>query len=171
MIDTSEPKDLDKETKMRKIKVWRDIIALAIVGAFVVLTFYYAMQVWVRMVFVVLGALYIIYLSFRLKNAIDQYYALTEDLIIRGGHLVKVSPKVGVDLWEMPLDNVVKVYPKIKKMPNTLYVMFEKDGKMGAEHFYKYRIKDQENFEEILKKRDLLHDDYVSLDHLKNKIG
>ncbi len=155
---------------MRKIKIWRDIFSLSIVGAFIILSFVFEMRVWVRTLFVVMGGVYVVYLLFRLKNSIDQYYALTEDLIIKGGHIVKVSPKVGVTLWKMPLDNIIKVFPNVKSMPHTMYILFEKDGKKGAENFYKHRIKDPKKLEEIFKKRDVLDERYISLKELKRRV-
>ncbi len=170
MIDTSKPDKLEKEFKLRKAKIIRDILGAAIVGVFIVITFLYEMQLWIRTILVLFGALYLIFIFSRMKKSIDQYYALTEDLIIEDGYIIKRSGKVGIELLKVPFDDVIKVYTNIKNMPNTIYVLFEKDGELSAENFYKYRVKDSKELENVLKKRNLISDEPVSLEELKKVV-
>ncbi|MFO8110322.1 MAG: hypothetical protein R6U17_07385 [Thermoplasmata archaeon] len=169
-ITTSKPDHIEKEHKMRKLKIWRDVVGLSIIAAFIILVFFYEMDLWVRTALVLLGAVYLIYTMTKLKNSMKQYYSLHDDLVVKNGHITKVNSKIGRKVWKMPLEHVVKVCPNIKGMPNTLYVLFERDGKKGAENFYKHRIKNPEDVEKLLEERGLLEEKYISVDDLKRSI-
>ncbi len=170
IIDTSEPEHLDKEWKLRKIRVMRDALGISIVVLFIFLVFIFEVRLWVRTMLAILAALYAIYILYRLKNSLKQYYALTEDLVIKDGCIIKYSEKAGVELWKIPFDEVIKVYPNIKEMPNTLYILFRDEGDILGENFYKHRIKDKEKFVDILKKRNLIEEKSVSLEELKKLV-
>ncbi len=168
-MDIPEPDELDRELKMRQAKVWGNMLGMAIMLVFLVVIIFYPTEPWIKVALIALFAIYMVIIGSRLKDSLKQYYALNEELVIKGGHIKKVNSKMGVEIWEMPLDDIIGVFTNIEGMPNTLFVLFEKDGERGAENFYKHRIKDLDKFNMLLKKRGLLNESSVTLEELERR--
>ncbi len=162
--------NLEKELKRRKVRMYRDIGVLLLSAIFAVYLFMFGegSNVNILLILVLIG--YSMITIYGLKKKLRLYHSYFDELRVEKRSIVKYNPKRDKVISSITFDSITKVYTNIKKMPYTLYVLYETEGEKKAEGFYKTRIKDEDEFRRVLKKKDLLNEEDVSVDDLMDII-
>lgn len=162
---------LAKEQKRRRIKIFRHSLGFAIMVFFVFYTFFSEyFDYYIRLLLMIGAIIYANYELYRLIKHIKAFLSLTDELHFEDGEIIKYNPDVRKTKKWIPIESVEKVYFNIVEKPNSLFVVFEKDGDKFAESFYKQRIQDRKEFIEVLKEKDLLRRESISFQDLKEEI-
>ncbi len=168
--DMDKNKLWEKETKRRKIRIWRDVLGLLIMAVFVIIIFVREDRWTIRTLLMVGAIAYTIFIGTSLRKSLKQFYSLSDHLVIRGEEIIKWNSQIKEDVWAMPLDKVVTVYTTIGNMPNTIYVVFKGEDGLGAESFYKRNVKKKRKVYHKLKERGLLKKEPISFEKLREMV-
>lgn len=162
---------VNKEQRRRRIKIFRHLLGMGIMVAFVIYTFFSDyFEYYIRLLLIVGAVLYASYELYRVVKHSRAFLSLTDELHFEDGEIIKYNPDSSRTKKWIPIESVEKVYFNITEKPNLLFVVYEKDGNKFAESFYKQRIKDRSDFIETLKEKDLLRRESISFQDLKEKI-
>ncbi|MFW6040922.1 MAG: hypothetical protein ACOC85_03715 [Thermoplasmatota archaeon] len=161
---------LKKELKRRRIKMFKNLLSIILMGGFALYIYYFERGFEYRTIIIAFSIGYIIIISILMVKRYLKYRSLTDDLLLNGKTIVKYNAYQQIEKARIPIESVEKVYWNIKELPNTFYVVFQKNGERFAVNFYKQRIEEKKKFLEIIKKKDLLYKKTISFDELKEDI-
>ncbi len=161
---------LGKEKRQKNIRITRYSIGLVIMVIFVFWLVFFGPTDMYRYAMLAVAIAYIVYALYRVLKGLNNLFSLTDELHYEDGELVKYNPKLRKAKKWIPLEKVEEVYFDIKDKPNLLFVVYRgKDGKK-ADSFYKQRIKDEEEFMEVLKEKSLISDESIKFEDLKKRV-
>jgi len=162
---------LAKEQKRRRIKIFRHSLGFVIMVFFVFYIYFSDLaDFYIRLILMIGAVIYANYELYRLIKHVKAFLSLTDELHFEDGEIIKYNPDFRKTKKWIPIESVEKVYFNIIEKPNSLFVVYKKDGYKFAESFYKQRIKDREEVMEVLKERDLIRRKSISFQDLKDEI-
>ncbi len=170
MDDPDYEEDLKKEKKRRKRKMYGKATGLIVMGIFLVVVTYYETRFPYLVIYYVAGVGYIFLLAYRLMKEIGEYRSLMDDLLIEDDHILKYNTSIAAEIERISIDDIKKVYYNIDELPRTLYIVYENDGDLMAENFYKTRIEDKDKFITMMENKNLLEKDPISFETLRGMI-
>lgn len=170
MIDTdlNYEEDLKKEKKRRKYKIYGKLSGLVIMGVLIVMV--YLTEPQYSLVYYILAVGYIVFITYKLLKDIDAYRSLMDDLLIEDDHIIKHNEDLNSEIMRIPIHKIKKVHYNIEELPRTLYIVYEEEGNLFAENFYKPRIEEKKRFIEMMEEKGLLVKDPTSFKTLKEEI-
>ena len=161
---------LGKELRRRKIKILRSLIGILLISGFAIYIYFFEPDFSHRWLVVIAALGYISIVGYLLIRKVAVYRSLTDDLILDEGTILKYNEDQQMEKIRIPLESVEKVHFNIKDLPHTFYVVYIKDGNKRAENFYKERIKDEDEFIEVINENNLVDKDPITFEELKEDI-
>lgn len=168
--DPDYEEDLKKEKKRRKRRIYGKVTGLVVMGIFIMIVSIYEARFYHLLFYYIAGFGYIFFLGYRLMKEIGELRSLMDDMLLEDDDILKYNARVGSEIIRIPIDKVEKVYYNIEELPRTLYIVYNDDGNLRAENFYKTRIKQKEDFIDLMESRELLNREPISFDTLKEII-
>ena len=170
MLEEEYEEQLDKELKRRKMHVFRDVGIVVLSVVFALYLFLFQERSNMNMVLMLVLVGYGMITIYGLRKKMILYYIYFDELQMEKGSIVKYNPKQDKIIIKIPFDSITGVYTNIKKMPYTLYVLYEDEGKKKGQRFYKTRIQNEDEFEKLLYKKNLIKEEYVDVEDLMDII-
>lgn len=161
---------LEKEQRRRKIKMLRYLLGIIILAIFVFYTVFYTTLDDLWLLLMVGAVLYINYELYRLIKQIKAFISLDDELHYEDGEVIKYNARRKKTKKRIPIESIDEVYLEVEDKPNLLFVVYNEDGTVKADSFYKQRIKKREKFMDVLEKKSLLADEPIRFEELKEKI-
>ncbi len=163
-------KKLGKEMRRRRIKIFRHVIGIILMAVLIIWVVLsdYSGTAWFLLIG--LGIAYIIYVNYKLIKDVKTFFAYTDELHFEDGEIIKFNSALNKTKKRIPIENVEEVYFDIEDKPNLIFVVYSEKGGKWADSFYKQRIKGEEEFMEVLKKRSLVNEKRIMFQELKQKV-
>ncbi len=173
MVKTGEEYQdlLKKEMNRRRLVMLRYVIGIVVMIGLALWIIFYGERNTSSNLLLIVAFGYMVYANYRLVKEAKTYLAYLEELHFDDGEIIKYNPGINKTKKWIPIEKVEKVYMNIEDKPNLLFVVYrESEDYRRAESFYKPRIKDEEEFMDVIKKRSLLDEEAITFEELKEKI-
>lgn len=161
---------LNKEKRRRKIKIYRDVIGILIIGGFSIYLYFFGHGLSYRMIVIYFSIAYIIIVGILLFRKLAKYQSLMDDLLIDKGDIIKYNALQRSEKTRISVDEIEKIHFNITDLPNTFYIVYKREGNAYAENFYKERIEHESKFYDLIEGKGLIDEEPISFQELKEEI-